>query len=269
MGSVLALDSFRHDFGLPIGHTGFSDSENAKVASNVVSLLTAGCFFGAIAAAFLNERYGRRYSLMGFSLVFLIGAAIQTAASHSIGQIYAGRVIAGLGVGGMSSITPTFVAENCPPAVRGRITGLFQLFLVVGSTFAYWLNYGVALHVPVSTKQWRIPVAVQLIPGGFLFIGLFFLKESPRWLAMQGRYEEATASLSYTRCLEPHDDEVVKEMAEMRAAVEEELALSEGVTWKECITPANRYRFISGVIIMFWQQFTGTNSIGEHPHSEE
>lgn len=262
MGSVLALKSFKHDFGLPTDSSGFADAENAHVSSNVVSLLTAGCFFGAIAAAILNDRYGRRYTLMGFSVIFLIGAAIQTAAFHSIGQIYAGRVIAGLGVGGMSSVTPVFVAENCPPAVRGRITGLFQEFLVIGSTFAYWLNYGVALHIPTSTKQWRIPVAIQLIPGGFLLIGLFFLKESPRWLMKQGRYEEATASLSYMRREDPTHPEIVTEIAEIRAAIDEELAETEGVTWKECLTPGNRYRFITAFVIMLCQQFSGTNSIG-------
>src|SRR4051794_20083238 len=115
MGSVLALKSFKKDFGLPTESSGFASKKNSQVSANVVSLLTAGCFFGAIAAAFINDRFGRRYSLMGFALVFLIGAAIQTAATHHIGQIYAGRVIAGLGVGGMSSITPVFVAENCPP----------------------------------------------------------------------------------------------------------------------------------------------------------
>jgi MFS family permease len=97
---------------------------------------------------------------MGFSVVFLIGAAIQVGARHAIGQIYAGRVIAGLGIGGMSSITPIFVAENCPPAIRGRITGLFQEFLVIGSTFAYLLDYGVSLRIAPSTKQWRVPVAI-------------------------------------------------------------------------------------------------------------
>jgi len=262
MGSVLALSSFKKDFGLPAGSTGFDNAKNAQVSSNVVSLLTAGCFFGAIAAAFLNDRFGRKYSLMGFSVVFLIGAAVQTAASHSIGQIYAGRVVAGLGIGGMSSITPVFVAENCPPAVRGRITGLFQEFLVIGSTFAYWLNYGVALHIKPSTKQWRIPVAIQLIPGGFLLIGLFFLKESPRWLMKQGRYEEATAALAYMRREDPQGPEIVQEIAEIRASIDEELAATEGVTWKECIAPGNRYRFLSGFLIMFWQQFSGTNSIG-------
>jgi sugar porter (SP) family MFS transporter len=262
MGSVLALSSFKSDFGLPIGSTGFASSKNAQVSSNVVSLLTAGCFFGAIGAAFLNERFGRKFSLMGFSVIFLIGAAIQVGASHAIGQIYAGRVIAGLGIGGMSSITPIFVAENCPPAVRGRITGLFQEFLVIGSTFAYWLNYGVALHIPQSTKQWRIPVAIQLIPGGFLFIGLWFLKESPRWLVKQGRYEEATSALAYMRCENVDDPDVVKEIAEIRAAIEEELMETEGVRWRECLTPGNRMRFITGFCIMFWQQFSGTNSIG-------
>jgi len=162
----------------------------------------------------------------------------------------------------MSAITPVFVAENCPPAIRGRVTGLFQEFLVIGSTFAYWLNYGVALHIEPSTKQWRIPVAIQLIPGGFLLIGLFFLKESPRWLAKQGRYLEATASLAYMRREEVDDIEIVKEIAEIRASIEEELALTEGVTWKECLTPGNRNRFIIAFCIMFWQQFTGTNSIG-------
>jgi sugar porter (SP) family MFS transporter len=262
MGSVLALKSFKEDFGLPTTSTGFSNAKNAQVSSNVVSLLTAGCFFGAISAMFLNDKFGRRYSLMFYSVIFLIGAAIQTAATHHIGQIYAGRVIAGLGVGGMSSITPVFVAENCPPAVRGRITGLFQEFLVIGSTFAYWLNYGVALHIKPSTKQWRIPVAIQLIPGGFLLIGLFFLKESPRWLMKQGRYEEAIESLAYIRQETTTSPEIVQEIAEIRAALDEELALTEGVTWKECITPGNRYRFFSGFCIMFFQQFSGTNSIG-------
>jgi MFS family permease len=99
----------------------------------------------------------------------------------------------------MSSITPVFVAESCPASVRGRITGLFQEFLVIGSTFAYWLDYGVSLHIPQSTQQWRIPVGIQLIFGGIMLIGLYFLKESPRWLAKQGRYEDATSSLAYMR----------------------------------------------------------------------
>lgn len=262
MGSVLALDSFKVDFGLPLDSSGFSSEKNARVSSNVVSLLTAGCFFGSIFAAYLNDRFGRRYSLMFFSVVFLFGGALQVGAHHEIGLIYGGRVVAGLGVGGMSSITPVFVSENCPPKIRGRVAGLFQEFLVIGSTFSYWLNYGVALHVPPSTKQWRIPVGVQLIPGGLMLFGLFFLKESPRWLVKQGRHEEALASLAYIRNEPTHSESVQTEMAEIRASLEEELAATEGVTWREVLRKGSRYRFFLAFCLMFWQQFSGTNSIG-------
>lgn len=262
MGSVLALNSFKEDFGLPLGKGGFASAKNSSVASNVVSLLTAGCFFGSILAAFLNERMGRRYALMLFCSIFLVGAAIQVGSHHAIGQIYGGRVVAGFGIGGMSAITPVFVSENCPPHIRGRVAGLFQEFLVIGSTFAYWLDYGVSLHIPQSTKQWRVPVAIQLIPGGMMLVGLFFLKESPRWLMEKGRHEEALVSLSYIRN-EPEDSEsVLQEISEIRAALEEEMAATEGVTWKEAISKANRFRFFLAFTIMFWQQFSGTNSIG-------
>jgi sugar porter (SP) family MFS transporter len=262
MGSVLALSSFKKDFGLPVDSSGFSDDKNAQISSNVVSLLTAGCFFGSIFAAYINDRLGRRYSLMIFCMVFLVGAAIQVGAHHEIGMIYGGRVIAGLGIGGMSSITPVFVSENCPPAIRGRVAGLFQEFLVIGSTFAYWLDYGVSLHVTEGTSQWRIPVAIQLVPGGLMFIGLFFLKESPRWLMKKGRSEEALNSLAYIRNDSETSEEVVKEFAEITAAIQEENVATEGMTWKECLKPTNRYRFFLAFVLMFWQQFSGTNSIG-------
>jgi sugar porter (SP) family MFS transporter len=262
MGSVLALSSFKEDFGLPTGSGGFADSKNAQISSNVVSLLTAGCFFGAIFAAFLNDHLGRRYSLMILTVVFLIGAALQVGATHAIGMIYAGRVVAGLGIGGMSSITPVFVGENCPPETRGRIAGLFQEFLVIGSTFAYWLDYGVSIHIAPSTKQWRIPVAIQLIPGGLMLIGLFFLKESPRWLTSKGRHEEALHSLAYIRN-EPTSSEAVQtELAEIRASIEEERAATEGLSWREFLLKSNRNRFLFAVVLMLCQQFSGTNSIG-------
>ncbi|KAJ5449992.1 uncharacterized protein N7458_006441, partial [Penicillium daleae] len=248
MGSVLALNSFKIDFGLPLGKSGFASDKNSQVSSNVVSLLTAGCFFGAIAAAFINDRLGRRYSLMIFTLIFMVGAAVQVGAKNEIGMIYVSP--------------PVFVSENAPAQYRGRIAGLFQEFLVIGSTFAYWLGYGVALHMPANTKQWRVPVAIQLIPGGLMFIGLFFLKESARWLMKQGRREEAIHSLAYIRNESEDSEEVQKEIAEIYAAIEEETALTEGVTWKECLQKSNRYRFLVAFFMMLCQQFSGTNSIG-------
>ncbi|OQV08498.1 hypothetical protein CLAIMM_12761 [Cladophialophora immunda] len=242
MGSVLAFDSFKEDFGLPTNSSGFASAKAAEISSNVVSLLIAGCFFGALVAAFLNEKFGRRFSLMGFAAVFLLGAALQTGSPRKLSYIYAGRVIAGLGVGGMSSITPVFVAENSPARVRGRITGLFQEFLVLGTTVSYWLDYGVAKNIPKSSKQWRIPLGVQLVPGGILL--------------------EAVASLAHIRCDSPDGVEVMSELAEIKASIAEEEELSEGVTWKECLQPNMRKRFMIIFFLMLCQQFTGTNSIG-------
>ncbi|CAG7943108.1 unnamed protein product [Penicillium salamii] len=262
MGSVLALSSFKKDFGLPVGSSGFSDEKNAQISSNVVSLLTAGCFFGSIGAAYMNDKLGRRYSLMILVVIFMVGAALQTAAHHEIGLIYGGRVIAGLGIGGMSAITPVYVSENCAPEIRGRVAGLFQEFLVIGSTFAYWLDYGVALHVPEGTSQWRIPVAIQLVPAGLMLFGLFFLKESPRWLMKKGRSEEALNSLAYIRNDSETSEAVQLEFAEITAAINEENQATEGMTWKECLKPTNRYRFFLAFVLMLSQQFSGTNSIG-------
>ncbi|KAL4767821.1 general substrate transporter [Aspergillus nidulans var. acristatus] len=262
MGSVLALDSFKHDFHLATGSTGFASSKEAEISSNVVALLTAGCFFGAIAGAVANDRYGRKNSLLVLSVIFMIGAAVQTGGKGTIAYIYGGRVIAGFGIGGMSAITPIYVSENCPPNVRGRIAGLFQEFLVIGVTVSYWLCYGVEKNIAPSTKQWRIPIGFQLVPSGLMFIGLWFLKESPRWLMKQGRREEATASLAFTRRADPNSDEVQQELAEIRASIEEELRSTEGVTWREVLLPGNRLRFLNAFLIMFWQQFSGTNSIG-------
>jgi hypothetical protein len=95
-----------------------------------------------------------------------------------------------------------------------------------------------------------------------MFVGLFFLKESPRWLCKQGRHDKAIVSLAHIRCKEVDSPEIIQEMAEIRASIEEELNATEGVTWKECLTPGNRKRFAIGFMIMFWQQFSGTNSIG-------
>jgi hypothetical protein len=105
-------------------------------------------------------------------------------------------------------------------------------------------------------------VSIQLVLGGIMFVGLFFLKESPRWLCKQGRHDKAIVSLAHIRCKSVDSPEIIQEMAEIRASIEEELNATEGVTWKECLTPGNRKRFAIGFMIMFWQQFSGTNSIG-------
>lgn len=261
MGGLLPFQSFKEDFGLPTESSGFADGKVAEVSSNVVSLLTAGCCVGALSAAYANDVYGRRYSLMAYSAIFLLGAALQTGTPKDLHYIYAGRVIAGLGVGGMSSITPVFVAETAPADVRGRVTGLFQEFLVLGSTIAYWLNYGIARGMPVSSAQWRIPLGVQMIPAVILVIGLIFLKESPRWLVEKGKDAQALDSLAYIRKMPVDSHEVSREFAEIKTSLQEVEGKMRGATWRECLKPGIRNRFALIFAFMVCQQLTGTNSM--------
>ena len=100
-----------------------------------------------------------------------------------------------------------------------------------------------------------------------MLIGLFFLKESARWLTKNGKHQQAMESLAWSRCLSQDDPALLEELAEIRASCEEELRATEGVTWKECLQPGSRKRFILAFCIMFWQQFSGTNSIGSKPLS--
>jgi uncharacterized membrane protein YjjB (DUF3815 family) len=72
-------------------------------------------------------------------------------------------------------------------------------FLAIGRTLVYCLDYGIPPYIPAGTKQWRVPAVIQLIPGGLIFTGLFFLKVTPRWLKSKDSYEEALQYLAYIR----------------------------------------------------------------------
>lgn len=94
---------------------------------------------------------------------------------------------------------PMFSAEMAPKAIRGQLGSMFQFFFTIGVMTSYWVNYGVAEGVPPGTRQWQIPVGLQLVPGGLLGLGMLGLPESVRWLAKKGRREEAMKSLVWVR----------------------------------------------------------------------
>lgn len=89
------------------------------------------------------DAIGRKWTLLIFALLFLIGAALQTAAgagTKGLNLIYVGRVIAGVGIGGISAVAPAYVSECAPKQVRGRITGLFQIWVACGVLVSYFVN---------------------------------------------------------------------------------------------------------------------------------
>lgn len=92
-----------------------------------------------------------------------------------------------------------YSAEMAPKEIRGRLGSMFQFFFTIGVAVSYWVDYGVSINVPSITKQWQIPIGLQLLPGGILGLGMLLTKESTRWLAKKGRAEEALESLIWVR----------------------------------------------------------------------
>lgn len=230
--------------------------------SNIVALLNAGCFFGALLPPFLTRYVGRPRTMSLASTFLLIGGILQVASTGpGLGMMYGGRVIAGFGVGIISNLVPSYVAECSPKELRGLFMGFFELFLVIGGVLAYWSSYGCSLHLKPTEKQWRIPLGLQVVLAGLILIGSFFTVESPRWLAKTGRWEEATKNLAYLRGLPTEDESVNREMAEIRAQIDDEIAMTDGRTWKEFFHRSNWKRLAWGVMVPTFSIWCGHNAI--------
>ncbi|KAI2617974.1 general substrate transporter [Hypomontagnella submonticulosa] len=256
-GGVVALGSFKEEFNLTASAT-----EYANASSNVVALLNAGAFFGALIPPLIVKFVGRKSLLAVASFLFLLGGILQVAASGpTLGMIYAGRVIAGLGVGLISNVAPVFVAECSPKELRGVNMALFEMFLVSGGMLAYWTTYGCSLHLPATSTQWRIPLSLQIILAAMVLVSSFFLPESPRWLARQARFDEAAKNLSYLRSAAVDSAEITEEMAEIRAQIHEELTIAKGRTIREVFERRNFIRILWSLAIGICAMWCGHNSI--------
>lgn len=254
IGGTLDLVSFQNSFGL-------TAATETTLSSNIVSTFQAGAFFGAIFGFFLAENLGRKLVILIFDVVFVIGVILQLI-GH-LGLLYGGRALTGMAIGATSMIIPIYISECSPALIRGRMVGMFEIMLQIALVFGFWVNYGVEKNIPdTETKQWRIPVGIQLIPAGMLMIMMPFMIESPRWLITKNRMEKAKKNLAWVRNLSMDHPYLQREMADISAGVEHELALVGGSrsTWqmaKECAAPGIRNRIILSVMMMLLQNLTG------------
>ncbi|XAO26425.1 hypothetical protein I312_105262 [Cryptococcus bacillisporus CA1280] len=256
-GGVIAIPAFSKSFNI----TG-TPQEIADLQGNIVAILQGGAFFGAIIAAWVNDWLGRKYSLMVGCWIFIIGGVFQTAASSQLSWVYGGRFTSGFGVGLMSAVCPTYASEIAPKEIRGRITGMFQIIVVIGVAFSYWINYGVTfMNQNRGNIVWRVPIGFQLVPVGIMVLLLPILKESPRWLATKHKDERALANLAWIRKLPVTDQSVQLEYAEIAAAIREEEEVTKGSSWREIFAKGNPIRFIIAFVVFTLQQWSGQNSI--------
>lgn len=263
IGGTLALKSFTDEFSFET----MSDSAVNLLKANIVSCYQAGAFFGAFFAYPCGHFFGRRIGLAICATVFVLGAGMMLGANgdRGLGLIYGGRVLAGLGVGGASNLSPIFCSEIAPPAIRGRLVGLYELSWQIGGLVGFWINYGVDQTMAPSHSQWIIPFAVQLIPAGMLFVGIFFIKESPRWLFSKGKRETAIRNLCWLRQLPEDHVYIQEEVHQIDQALELQRSTVGLGFWEpfKAVFTSKRvtYRFLLGGSLFLWQNATGINAI--------
>ena len=165
-------------------------------------------------------------------------------------------------MGLISAVVPSYIGENANKEIRGRCIGTMQLFNVTGIMLSYFVNYGMSAHTSLGALQWRIPFALQMLPGVLLFVGLLFQNESPRWLVEKGDVSKARRALCRVRAKTEDDPVLLQELQEVIEDFRDQKRLSLFQQFGIIISSKSTfYRFSMAVSLMFWQQWTGTNSI--------
>ncbi|KAG0648207.1 High-affinity glucose transporter [Hyphodiscus hymeniophilus] len=214
IASVIASDSFISKF---------LKDDGATKSGTTVALFTGGGFFGAWGAGYCDP-LGRRGTLALGSGLFIIGGILQTAA-EAIPMLYVGRLFAGFGIGILVEIVPQFQAEISHASIRGIVTSLQQTMLGIGSLAASWIGYGCFTRWENTgdSAQWRIPLALQMVPAVGLLSCVYLFPESPRWLIDHNRYEEGLATLAKLHSNgDIHDPYVQAEYDIIRAQIADE-----------------------------------------------
>lgn len=179
---------FGYDTGVMSGALLFISPEFDMTAHQegwVTSMLLVGAAVGALTAGRAADALGRRMTLLIGGAVFVVGS-IWCALADSIVMLGAARTFLGVAVGGVSIVSPMYIAEMVPPAVRGRLVSLNTLMIVVGQLAAYLVNSALA-----TTGSWEWMLGLAAVPGAMLFVGMLFVTDSPVWLVSRGRVDEA------------------------------------------------------------------------------
>ncbi|KAG9144896.1 hypothetical protein Leryth_021307 [Lithospermum erythrorhizon] len=225
----------------------------------IVSMAVAGAIIGAAFGGWMNDRFGRRKSILLADVLFFIGAVIMAAAPKPW-VIILGRIFVGLGVGMASMTSPLYISEASPARIRGALVSTNGLLITGGQFLSYLIN----LAFTKTPGTWRWMLGVAGIPAVVQFFLMLWLPESPRWLYRKDKIAEARAILEK---IYP-DDEVENEMKALALSVEEEKeeekSLGSGTMSKLRSAFGNtvvRRGLYAGITVQVAQQFVGINTV--------
>lgn len=213
-----------------------------------------GCVFGAMFAGFLSDRLGRKKVLLVTAVLFAI-SAIGSALPNNLTQFVLARFIGGVGVGAASMLSPMYISELAPADKRGMLVTLYQLAIVLGINLIYFVNLkiaGMGSEAWNLETGWRLMLGSEAIPALLFLVALFFVPESPRWLAGKNRDQEALGILE--RINGPAKAAAV--LDEVKSTLRQEKG-----TIKELFAPGLRTAMLVGMFLALFSQITGINAI--------
>ena len=232
-----------------------------------VSSALYGCLVGALAGGYLTKRISRKYTLILAAALFTI-SAWGSGIANSLNELAIYRIIGGLAVGMASLAAPMYIAEIAPPRLRGRLVSYYQLAVVIGFFIVFLATYFIGggdtqnmspevleeLHKHNVNQGWRIMFWSELLPAGALFMLLFTVPHSPRWLVLKGRTDEAKAVLARITATE---QEAAAELADIQASLTNSSAPNMAMLFGKGIG----FALFLGVMLSIFQQITGINAI--------
>ncbi|KAJ8466908.1 hypothetical protein OPV22_029460 [Ensete ventricosum] len=210
-GGVTSMDSFLKKFFpevLAKEKADKSTNQYCKFDSQLLTSFTSSLYLAALIASFfassVTRAFGRKWSMLGGGLTFLVGSALNGAAVNVL-MLILGRILLGIGVGFANQSVPLYLSEMAPARLRGMLNIGFQLMITVGILAANLINYGTAKIK--GGWGWRVSLALAAVPACIISLGALFLPDTPNSLIERGHSEEAKQMLRRIRGTDDTDEE--------------------------------------------------------------
>jgi SP family xylose:H+ symportor-like MFS transporter len=231
------------------------------------SCALVGCLIGSLAAGFFADRYGRRRVLLVSAVLFAVSSAL-TGWAYSFNSFIVWRILGGTAIGLSSNVSPLYIAEISPAAIRGRLVSLNQFAIVVGILLAQVVNWLIARPVPANLSAdvllhswnvqygWRWMFMAVVAPAIVFTIASLFIPESPRWLLTRERETDAREVLQRIGGQLYASAEIESIERAIRAEAD-----TEPSSWRELLRPSVRRIVLVGIGLAVLQQWTGINTL--------